>query len=157
VKQVLATLDDIGFDDDGEVDGFQFDGRERRMQEWREKKEGSDFDRLVAKLKQKKKYRAWYDRHKHKPEFKQKMRESNARQRAKHRARRNAEDKKKRAEKAEESPIVNICEQCGKRFIIPFGFKKKRTSRFCTLVCRNKDSHIMRKQRRAASRKVVGE
>jgi hypothetical protein len=149
---MFATFEDIGFDDEGEIDGYQFDGRERRMQDWRESKEDAEFDKLVARLRQKKNYRAWYDRHKNNPEFMARLRSHNTRMRAKHGQRRNAEARRQRAEAAEENPVVNVCQCCGKRFVRQFGFKRKLTAKFCTRTCRNKVAHEHRKLRRAAAK-----
>jgi hypothetical protein len=147
---MLATWNEVAaWDEDGEVDGFQFDGRERRMQEWREAKEDQEFEKLVAKLRQHKNYRAWYDRHKNDPEFMARLRRHNAAMRAKHGQRRNAQARQQRAEAAEENPVVNVCQRCRKRFVKEFGFKKKKTAKFCGRVCRNQDAHERRKARRA--------
>lgn len=137
----------VSWDEDGQVDGLQFDSRERRIQQWKEKKEDEEFDRLIAKLRQHKKYRAWYEKRKDDPGFKQKMRAHNARMRRKHGERRNAEERAKREQLASENPIVNKCEQCGKEFTLEFGFKKKRTSKYCSRTCRNRVAYLARKQR----------
>lgn len=144
----FASLDEVAvLDDDGRIEGLQFDGRERRIQEWREKKEAEEFDKLIAKLRQHKNYRAWYEKRKDDPEFRRKMREHNRRMKRKHGTRRNAEDRAKRRQEAEENPIVNTCQWCGKEFTIEFGFKKKRTSKYCSRTCRNRVAYLARKER----------
>jgi hypothetical protein len=139
----------VSWDEDGNVDGLQFDSRERRIQQWKEKKEDEEFDRLVAKLKQKKNYRAWYDRHKNDPEFRKKMQAHNRRMRAIHGAKRNAADRERRKQQAEEQPIVNVCQECQAEFTLEFGFKKKRTSKYCSRTCRNRVAQRARKEREA--------
>ena len=50
----IARFEEVAcFDDEGRVEGMQFDSRERRVQQWREKKDDEEFERLVAKLRQK--------------------------------------------------------------------------------------------------------
>ncbi|MEB5450139.1 hypothetical protein RXV47_28710, partial [Pseudomonas aeruginosa] len=47
----FARLEEVAtYDDDGEVQGFQFGGKERRIQEWKEKQEEKEFAALVEKL-----------------------------------------------------------------------------------------------------------
>jgi hypothetical protein len=134
---MIASFKEVAtFDENGRVDGMQFDSKQRRLQLWKEKKEAEEFDRLIAKLKQHKNYRAWYTRHRDDPAFQQRMREHNRRMRAKHGARRNAAAREKRQEHAVE--VINTCQECGKTFSLPFGYKKKRTSKYCSRVCRNR-------------------
>jgi hypothetical protein len=134
------------YDDDGRVEGMQFDGRERRIQQWREKKEAKEFDRLIAKLRQHKNYRAWYERHKNEQGFRERMRSHCRRMRVLHGDRRNAEARATREQEAK--PICNVCEECGREFVLPFGFKKKRRSKYCSRTCRNRVAHRARVQRR---------
>lgn len=144
---MIVRLDEVAtFDEDGRVDGMQFDSKQRRLQLWKEKKEAEEFDRLIAKLKQHKRYRAWYTRHRDDPVFQQRMRDHSRRMRAKHGARRNAAARAKRHEQAVE--IINTCQESGKTFSLPFGYKKKRTSKYCSRVCRNRVGQRARVLRR---------
>lgn len=140
----LAGFDEVvSFDEEGRIDGFQFNNRARRIQEWRERKEQDDFDKMVAKLRQSKRWRKWYLAHRDDPGFREKMREHNRRMRLKHGAKRNAEARQKRQEA---NPLtVNVCQECHKEFAIEFGFKRKRTSKFCSRSCRNRSNHKLRK------------
>lgn len=149
----IATLDEVAiWDEDGHVEGLQFDCRERRIQEWREKKEAEEFDRLIARLRQHNNYRKWYEKRQHDPEFRKKMREHCRRMRRIHGERRYAEAREQRKREADENPIVNVCEECQEEFTIGFGYKKKRTSRFCGKKCRNRFHNRERTKRRQAER-----
>jgi len=134
----LASFEEVvSFDDEGIVDGFQFNGRERRLQEWREKKESAEFDKLITKLRRHKNYRAWYLRHKDDPVWRERFRKYVREQKRKHSVRRNAEARQKRIEA--HASIVNVCEECGTKFSFEYGQRKKR-SRFCSMKCRNRAS-----------------
>jgi hypothetical protein len=149
---MIARLEEVAvYDDEGRVEGMQFDSRERRIQQWREKKEDQEFDRLIAKLKQKKKYRAWYDRHKNEPDFRARLQEQCRVMRIKHGARRNAESKAKRL--AEKKPISCKCVECGKPFE-NFGHKAK-PSKFCSRTCRNREAHKRRDKKRISRKDEV--
>lgn len=153
---MLARLEEVAvYDEEGRVEGMQFDGKARRMQQWREKKEDEEFEALIAKLRQKKKYRAWYDRHKDDPNFREKMREQCRAMKAKHGSKWNANDREKRREDAEKNPVVNKCEECGKEFVREYGFKKKRTAKFCSKNCRNRNAHKKRDRNRGARKGEV--
>lgn len=142
----FASLDEVAnYDDEGRVEGMQFESRERRIQQWKEKKEDEEFDRLIAKLRQRKNYLAWYARHKDEPGFKEKMRAHDKRMKDKHRDRRNAEYREKyRSEIARKTATVNVCAECQKEFTQEAGYKKKRSARFCSRACRNRDSYKRR-------------
>jgi hypothetical protein len=153
---MIARLEEVAtYDDEGRVEGMQFDSRERRIQQWKEKKEDEEFDRLIAKLRQKKNWRAWYDRHKDKPDFRERLREQCRVMRVKHGPRRNAAERERRKQEAEAKPIVNICEECGKEFVREFGYKRKRTAKFCSRSCRNRCSHKKRDRNTAARKEAV--
>ena len=146
----------VSFDDEGHVDGLQFDCKKRRLQEWREKKDDEEFGLLVAKLRQKKRYLAWYARHKDEPGFREKMRAHNKRMKDKHRDRRNAEHREKyRSEIARKEATVNVCVECQKKFTQEAGYKKKRAAKFCSRACRNRDSYNRRDRDTTARKEAV--
>ncbi len=147
----IATLVEVAvWDEEGAIEGLQFDGRERRIQEWREKKDEEEFDRLVAKIRQHNNYRRWYERHKYDSSFRKRINAHSARMRSKHGKRRNAEARAKRKQEHEANPIVNLCEECHKEFVREYGFKRKRTAKFCSRKCRNRNHG--RKRDRSGSR-----
>lgn len=138
----LAMFDEVAtFDDEGRVDGFQFNSRERRLQEWKEKKENDEFEKMITKLRRHKNYRAWYERHKDDPVWRERLRAYTREQRRKHSAKRNADARRKRIEA--HASIVNVCEECGKNFSFEYGQRKKR-SRFCSMKCRNRTNGRLR-------------
>lgn len=138
----LAMFDEVAtFDDEGRVDGFQFNSRERRLQEWKEKKENDEFEKMIIKLRRHKNYRAWYERHKDDPVWRERLRTYTREQRRKHSAKRNADARQKRIEA--HASIVNVCEECGKKFSFEYGQRKKR-SRFCSMKCRNRTNGRLR-------------
>lgn len=142
---MIGRLEEVAtYDDEGRLEGMQVDSVARRIQLWREKKEDEDFELLIAKLRQKKNYRAWYDRHKNDADFRERMREHCRIMRAKHGRRRDAEARAKRKQEAKATPIINVCEFCGKAFVREFGFKRKRTAKFCSRSCRNRDAYKRR-------------
>jgi len=158
---MFATFEEVAvYDDEGRVEGMQFDSRTRRIQQWREKKEDQEFELLVSKLRQKKRYLAWYARHKDDPGFREKMRAHNKRMKDKHRDRRNAEYREKyRSEIARREAAVNVCAECKSKFFQAPGYKKKRAAKFCSRACRNRDSYKRRDrdttERKEAVLKVV--
>jgi hypothetical protein len=144
---LLAAIEEVAvYDEYGRVDGLQFDSKERRIQLWKEKKDDEAFDRLIAKLRQHKNYRSWFERRKDDQEFRERLRAHCRRMRVKHGDRRNAEARAKRKQQA--VPIANTCQECEKVFTIDFGFKKKRTSKFCSRSCRNRHHHKTRVRKR---------
>ncbi len=150
----FATLEEVAvYDDEGRVEGMQFDSRERRIQQWKEKKEDQEFDLLITKLRQHKNYRAWYTRHQDNPVFRERIKQHNQRMRAKHGKRRYAEAREQRAKEAAEKPIINVCEECGKEFVREFGYKRKRTAKFCGRSCRNRN-HAKTRNRNSEGRKA---
>jgi hypothetical protein len=139
----LAMFDEVAtFDDEGRVDGFQFNSRERRIQEWKEKKENDEFEKMITKLRRHKNYRAWYERHKDDPVWRERLRTYTREQRRKHSAKRNADARKKRIES--HASIVNVCEECGTQFSFEYGKSKKKRSRFCSMKCRNRTNDRLR-------------
>ena len=138
----LAMFDEVAtFEDEGRVDGFQFNSRESRLQEWKEKKENDEFEKMITKLRRHKNYRAWYERHKDDPVWRERLRAYTREQRRKHSAKRNADARRKRIEA--HASIVNVCEECGKKFSFEYGQRKKR-SRFCSMKCRNRTNGRLR-------------
>lgn len=149
---MIRRLEEVAtYDDECRVEGMQFDSRERRIQQWKDKKDDEEFDRFIATLRQKKNWLAWYARHKDDPIFRERLREHCRLMRAKHGPRRNAEERERRKREAKANPIINVCEECGREFVREFGLKRKRTSRFCSRRCRNRDSHKRRASRESSN------
>jgi hypothetical protein len=153
----IARFEEVAcFDDEGNVEGLQFDSKKRRLQEWRNKKDDEEFELLVAKLRQRKRYLAWYARRKDEPGFREKMRAHNKRMKDRHRDRRNAENREKyRTEIARKEPTVNVCAECQKQFTQEAGYKKKRAAKFCSRACRNRDSYKRRDRDTTARKEAV--
>jgi hypothetical protein len=153
----IARFEEVAcFDDEGKVEGLQFDSKKRRLQEWRNKKDDEEFELLVAKLRQRKRYLAWYARRKDEPGFREKMRAHNKRMKDRHRDRRNAENREKyRTEIARKEPTVNVCAECQKQFTQEAGYKKKRAAKFCSRACRNRDSYKRRDRDTTARKEAV--
>lgn len=127
----FATIDEIGFDDDGNVSGVQFDGRARRIQEWREKREEQEFRKLVARLQ---------SRNCAREARQDPVRRSRiAAAQIRHRKTQKYRDtmRRRRVGAYEKNPTVNVCEQCGAMWIPPYEQRVKR-SRFCNRRCRNR-------------------
>lgn len=137
----IATLEEVAtWDDEGNVEGFQFDSRERRIQEWREKKEAEEFAALVDRLqKRNSARRAMAD-----PVSRERIKKNERRHRESGRKQQRANER--RREKYEADPIVNVCEQCGHIETVPFDKKGVKRSRFCSRSCRNKH-HGSKRQR----------
>ena len=144
---MFATFDDVTFDaDSSRVDGFQMP-QSMRIQEWRDRKEDAQFRALCQRLRQRKNAAAWYARHRDDPGFREMVLEHSRRMRRRHGQRRNAADRERRRKAAEDRPIVNVCEECGVAFVLPFGFHRKRRSKYCSRTCRNRVAYRARLER----------
>jgi hypothetical protein len=120
------------FDQDGNVDGFEFDSKERRIQEWRDKKEEREFAALVQRLqKRNAANRARADESK-----RARILESERRHRAS--GKKELRKKQRIREKYAANPVVNVCEECSKSVVVPFEKRGQRKSRFCSLKCRRR-------------------
>lgn len=128
---VFATLDEVAvYDEDGNVDGLQFDSRERRIQEWRERKEAREFARLVESLqKRNSARRALQD-----PVRLERIKEH----RRKHAAsgRKWKRERERRIEKYKADPVVCKCQQCGATWCVVYTKKSQKASKFCGIKCR---------------------
>lgn len=137
----IATLSEVAtWDEEGVIDGLQFDSRARAIQQWREKKEAEEFDALVQKLHQ----RNWYLKHRDDPAIRERRRQAEIRHRRS--GRKAARERERRREKYEADPIVNICEQCGSSEVVPFEKRGARRRRFCSQRCRNRHYGQQRKR-----------
>lgn len=128
----IARLEDVAvWDEDGNVDGLQFDGRERRIQQWREKQDGREFAELVERLQKRNSAR----RARQDPMRMEQIRENDRRHRES--GRKLVRENLRRREKYAADPVVNVCEECDGTWSPPYEQRAKR-SRFCSKRCRNK-------------------
>lgn len=121
------------YDEDGQLTGFQFEGRERAIQEWREKKEEDEFRELVERLQKRNSAR----RTAASAEGRRRLQETDRRFKARHGARINAAARRRRQQAYEANPVVNQCEECGVVWSPPYE-QRVRRSRFCSRRCRNR-------------------
>lgn len=129
----IATLDEVAvWDDEGTIDGLQFDGRERRIQEWKDKQEAKEFAALVERLQKRNSAR----RAKSDPVKADRIRANDRRHRESGRKR--ERERQRRRENYEADPVVNVCEECGKIDTVPYEKKSAKRSRFCSRTCRNR-------------------
>lgn len=141
----IATLDEVAtWDDEGQIEGFQFGGRERALQEWKEKKEAEEFAALCERLY----HRKWAAKKRQTEEGRQKLQEALRRYRAENREHCNALERQRRKAKYEADPVVNQCEECGEIWIVPYERKGPKSSRFCSVKCKNRWHGIRRARRR---------
>ena len=139
----LASLEEVAtLDDDGNIDGLQFDGRERRIQEWLDGKEDEEYKALFRKLRMRAKNKRNYKRIVSTKEGRERVRESGRRSKAKNRERRNEGEKQRRRKEREESPIELACKVCRKTWILPFGV---RPSSVCSERCKRAFDAMVRK------------
>jgi hypothetical protein len=130
----FARLEEVAtYDDDGEVQGFQFGGKERRIQEWKEKQEEKEFAALIEKLQKRNSAR----KARTNPESLSRIREIQKKHQASGRKQERAREL--RREKYEANPIVNVCEECGKAEAVPFDKIGVKRSKFCSRSCRNRN------------------
>ena len=87
-------------------------GRERRIQEWKDKKEDLKFAKLVDQLQKRNSAR----RARHDPERRKQIAENQRRHRASGRKQERANEL--RREKYEADPVVNVCEECGESEVV---------------------------------------
>ncbi len=128
---MIRLSDDVECqDDEGNVEGFQF-AREVSLQEWRDRKEQEEFDRLCETLYQRK----WAADNRER--LREKKREAARRYRESNPERLRRNSRNSRRKKYEANPVVNQCKQCGKYWTPPYEQKVKRSS-FCSKKCRNK-------------------
>ena len=135
----IATLDEVAvWDEDGKVEGLQFDGRERRLQQWRERKEEREFAKLVVSLQKRNAARnARMDP--------AKLERIKGHQR-KHTqsGRRWRRERQRRIEKYQADPVVCKCQQCGASWCVVYAKKSQKASKFCGLKCRQHAYAVLR-------------
>lgn len=133
---MIARFEDVAeFDEDGRVVGLQYDSRERRIQQWKEKKEAEQFAALCETLRKRNVAReARLD-----PVRLAKVKEN---------IRRHYESGKRlkrvheyRREKYYADPVVNVCQMCGKEEVVPYEKHGQKKSKFCSRKCRRKDTY----------------
>lgn len=141
----IATLDEVAtWDEEGNVEGFQFDSRERSVQEWRDKKEDDEYSALFERLAK----RNWAAEARKDESFRVRKNEILRAFRERHRDRYRQLDRDRRRAKYEANPVVNQCEECKETWVVPYERQGQRSSRFCSTKCRNRWNGI----RRAAKR-----
>jgi hypothetical protein len=140
----LAIIDEvIEFDEDGRVDGLQFDSRERALQEWRERKEDREYQSLFVRLYK----RNWARKLASSPEGRERLQANNRRYRQQNIIHCRAVENARRKRKYDANPVVNQCEECGQCCTPPYEQRNKR-SRFCGNRCRSRFYGRARSQRR---------
>lgn len=144
----IATLEEVAvWDDEGNVEGLQFDGRERRIQEWKDRKEAEEFAALVERLqKRNSNRRRWND-----PEKRERMRLADIKHRRSGRKQQRANER--RREQYEAEPVINTCVECGHQEAVPYEKRGARASQFCSRKCRNR-AHGRKRQRAKGLRKM---
>jgi len=136
----FARLEEVAvWDEEGTIDGLQFDGRERRLQEWRERKEEREFSALVERLQK----RNAAQRARQDPVRMERIRLND--QRYRETGQKQLRENARRREKYEADPVVNTCVECRKTWSPPYEQKVKK-SRFCSRSCRNRN-HARYRQR----------
>lgn len=134
---MIFKFDEVAtFDEEGRLEGMQIEGRARRIQAWKEKKDDEEFDRLIARLKAKNHYQAWFERNKHDASVIARLRGHARRYYRRNADALNAAARRRRREKA--AQVVNQCEECGHSFTLPFGFKRRLRAKYCSDRCRNR-------------------
>lgn len=134
-------------DDDGNVIGFQFDGRERRIQEWRDRQEEKQYEELFRRLQSRNSARrALVD-----PVRRVRVQAADRRHRESGKKQRR--ENERRREQYEQNPIVNICEQCGVGSTVPYEKRGKKRTKFCSRKCRNRH-HGQKRARSKGLRKM---
>ncbi len=140
----ITTLDAvIQYDEDGRIEGLQFDGRERAIQNWRDRKEVEEYRSLFDRLHKRNAAR----RARMEPIKKARIDAASSRYRDNNRDRIKRRDRDRRRAKYEADPVVNQCAECGHVWIPPYEQRVKR-SRFCSRSCRNRN-HARQRQRPA--------
>ena len=137
---MFATYDDLTYDDDGNLEGFQVMGRERRLMEWREKKEQEEFERLCRRLRRKR------SDANAPPEVKARRHAYQRRWEREHRKERQKRERERARLRYEQEPVVNTCEYCRTVFVPEFTERTKH-KRFCSKACRT--NACKRRQREA--------
>jgi len=132
------------WDEDGVVEGFQFDSRERSIQEWRDKKEDEEYAALFEQLYQRK----WAAEARSTDEGRERYLQNLRRYRERNRDRIREMERQRRREKYEANPVANQCEECNETWIVPYKQKGKRSSRFCSTKCANRWHAIRRAKKR---------
>lgn len=141
----LATLDEIAtWDEEGQIEGFQFGGRERSIQEWKEKKEAEEFEELCKRLYARK----WAAEARRDERRSEQIRQALRRYREANREHCNRMERERRKAKYEADPVVNQCEECGEIWVVPYEQGGKKSCRFCSTKCRNRYHGRARAKRR---------
>jgi len=142
---MIATLSEVvEFDEDGHVDGLQFDGRERAIQEWRDRKEAAEYTQLFERLYQRK----WATAARNDPVRRERILENLRRYRTKHRERVRQMERDRRRAKYEADPVINQCKVCGNVWTVPYDRHGPKRAQFCSTKCRNRWHGIRRARRR---------
>jgi hypothetical protein len=127
----FAKFEEVAvFDDDGHVTGLQFDSRARRLQQWREKKEEEQYEKLFNKL------RAQRSISRYSEETIAKIKASRRRWQLANREHVYRRLSQRRREAYYADPAIRTCEQCGASWCYLFGNTAGRLRRFCDQRCR---------------------
>lgn len=140
---VFATLEEVAvWDEYGNVDGLQFDSRERRIQEWRERKEEREFAKLVESLQK----RNSAQRRRQDPVKLERIREHQRKHIAS--GRKWKRERERRIEKYKADPVVCKCQQCGATWCVVYAKKSQKASKFCGKKCRMRATSVAASKRK---------
>lgn len=149
----FATLEEVAiWDEDGNVEGLQFDGRERRIQEWKEKQEEKEFEKLLQALRNRNRVERLKNEDR---DGYRRMREVQDEWRRQNRKRVNELSRLRRKRKYQEDPVVCTCGECGAVWSVPYEKKNQKARKFCDNKCRMKHySRESAKRRNRGLRKM---
>jgi hypothetical protein len=132
----IARLDEVAtWDDEGNIEGLQFGGRDRSIQEWRDKQEELEYQRLFATLAARNKLKKLRETD---PEGYAKQKEVWNRWNRTHAMQRAAAARAKREAAYKADPPICSCEECGAQWCPVFFRTGPKISRFCSKECRAK-------------------
>lgn len=131
----LCTASDLDFcysEDDRSIEGFQFGGRDRSIQEERDRRESLEFAALVRKLRSAK----WARQSRVEgSQGRERAKAANTRYRESHRTELAARQRLRRERRYLENPVVFQCQHCGQVVEVPYEKKGRRLTKFCGKTC----------------------
>lgn len=150
----MLKFNEAGFelDEDGHVVGVQFGGRERRIQEWREKKEEEEFRKLCERLAKRnyQRKKATHD------EGRMQLKAAQERYRKLNHAKILVSERRRKHKRYKANPVVNVCKECGASWC-PLPQVKVKRSKFCSRRCRNRNykREVLGKNKRFKAERLI--
>jgi hypothetical protein len=139
----FATLEEVAvWDEYGNVEGLQFDNRERRIQEWRERKEEREFAKLVESLQKRNAARKARQDPVKLERIKQHQRNHTLS------GRRWKRERERRIEKYKADPVICRCQECGATWCVIYTKKSQKASKFCGKKCRMRFASVAASKRK---------